>query len=145
MYKKERQGKYKHWTEVPDGFADCLGGSSSFGSSFGAMDPCCLLDSTKFRAFLSYDRVTEVWTHKSLEDSWEPKVLELHESIDTTVSTEINHSGLLKTQIENETALMEEHIRQLVEQYKVYNTAGIFLSASMMFYVIQKTIFNLFA
>jgi hypothetical protein len=40
---------------------------------------------------------------------------------------------------------MEEHVRYKVDQYRIYNSMGIFISAAMMFYVIQKTIFNLFA
>ena len=104
-----------------------------------------MLDSTKFRSFLTYHEGTGVWVHKSLTEDWEPKFLELHDSTNTTVSTEINHLGLVKKQFATETTYMEEHVRQKVEQYKVYNSVGIFLSASMMFYVIQKTIFNLFA
>jgi len=73
------------------------------------------------------------------------KSLELHDTVDTTVETEINHVGIIKEQIANETKFMEDHIRSKVDHYKKYNAVGIFISVSMMFYVIQKTIFNCFA
>ena len=40
---------------------------------------------------------------------------------------------------------MEQFINIRVNQYKRYNSLGIFTSASMMFYVIQKAIYNGFA
>ena len=59
-------------------------------------DACCHLNYENYRNFLHYDRITDKWTHKISTNDWEPKFLELHESSNSTVETEINHPGLIK-------------------------------------------------
>lgn len=40
---------------------------------------------------------------------------------------------------------MDQHILSKIREYQLWNTYGILVSVAMMFYVITKVIFNIFA